>query len=152
MARISKSRDAFICLRDCLFIRAVIHKPVTLAGLFFSDPLVLLFSGNQTGASRIIATQALSLYFLLFLAAGPNYILAAFLQSTGKTTLAMIINLLKGFLLIIPALLILPDHFGLSGVWLSRSLAEILTFAVVGVYTLYYKKQYFHANAIVKHV
>jgi len=88
----------------------------------------------------------------LFLAAGPNYILAAFLQSTGKTTLAMIINLLKGFLLIIPGLLVLPDHFGLSGVWLSRSLAEILTFAVVGVYTLYYKKQYFHANTIVKHV
>ncbi|KAA0993495.1 MATE family efflux transporter [Dyadobacter aurulentus] len=122
---------------------------VTLAGLFLSDPLVFLFSGDQTVSSRQIASQAMNIYFLLFLAAGPNYILAAFLQSTGKTTLTMIINLLKGFLLIVPALLILPEHFGLSGVWLSRSLAEILTFAFVGFYTLYNRKQYFAANAIV---
>lgn len=121
---------------------------VTLTGLLFSDPLVHLFSGDQAVTSRKIASQAMSLYFLLFLAAGPNYILAAFLQSTGKTILSMIINLLKGFLLIVPALLILPDYFGLSGVWLSRSLAEILTFTLVGFYTYYYKKHYFAASAI----
>jgi len=122
---------------------------VTLAGWLMSDILVHLFSGEHSVGSRKIASQAMGLYFLMFLAAGPNYILAAFLQNTGKTTLAMIINLMKGFLLILPALLTLPLYLGLSGVWLSRSLAEIVTFIVVGAYTWYYRTQYFADKAMV---
>ncbi|MCF0074294.1 polysaccharide biosynthesis C-terminal domain-containing protein [Dyadobacter sp. CY261] len=122
---------------------------VTAIGLFLSDQLIVLFSGDQNMAYRKIASQAMSLYFLLFLAAGPNYLLAAFLQSTGKTIISLFINLLKGFLLVAPALLILPDYFGLPGIWLSRSLAEILTFIIIATYTMYYKGRYFSVSAVV---
>lgn len=96
-----------------------------------------------------IANQAMGLYFLLFLAVGPNYLLAAFLQSTGKTTPALFVNLLKGLLLVAPALMILLDYFSLTGIWLSRSLAEILTLFFFAAYTMYYNDRYYAANAII---
>ncbi|MGN7885732.1 MATE family efflux transporter [Dyadobacter endophyticus] len=135
-------------LRFSLVFTLLLGIIVTLIGLFLSDPLIVLFSGDQNMAYRKIASQAMGLYFLLFLAVGPNYLLAAFLQSTGKTTPALFVNLLKGLLLVAPALMILPDYFGLPGIWLSRSLAEILTLLLFAAYTMYYNDRYYAAGAI----
>ena len=135
-------------LRFSLVFTLLLGIIVTLIGLFLSDPLILLFSGDQNMSYRKIAGEAMGLYFLLFLAAGPNYLLAAFLQSTGKTTPALFVNLLKGFLLVAPALMILPNYFGLSGIWLSRSLAEILTLLFFAAYTMYHNDRYYAASAI----
>lgn len=126
-------------LRFSMVFTQLLGIIVTLIGLFLSDPLILLFSGDQNMSYREIAGEAMGLYFLLFLAAGQNYFLAAFLQSTGKTPPALFVNLLKGFLLVAPALMILPNYFGLSGIWLSRSLAEILTLLLFAAYMMYHK-------------
>lgn len=136
-------------LRFTLGFTLLLGIVVTAIGFFVSDQLIMLFSGDENMAYRKIASQAMGLYFLLFLAAGPNYLLAAFFQSTGKTVVSLVINLLKGFLLIAPALMILPEYLGLPGIWLSRSLAEILTLIIVAAYTFYYKDRYFAVNAIV---
>ncbi|MCF2489126.1 MATE family efflux transporter [Dyadobacter sp. CY347] len=137
-------------LRFSLGFTVVLGIVVTAIGLFLSDQLISLFSGDQNIEYRETASQAMGLYFLLFLAAGPNYLLAAFFQSTGKTFLSLLVNLLKGFLLIVPALMILPDYFGLPGIWLSRSLAEILTLIIIAAYTMWYKSRYYAAGAIVR--
>ena len=92
----------------------------------------------------------MGLYFLLFLAAGPNYLLAAFLQSTGKTVASLFVNLLKGFLLVLPALAVLPEYLGMSGIWLSRSLSEIVTLVVIAAYTLYFRSRYYTSDAILQ--
>ncbi|WP_439557302.1 MATE family efflux transporter [Dyadobacter sp.] len=119
-------------------------------GLFLSDLLVELFSGDQNVTYRKTASEAMGLYFLLFLAAGPNYLLAAFLQSTGKTVASLFVNLLKGFFLVLPTLAVLPEHLGMSGIWLSRALSEIVTLVVVAAYTLYFKNRYYTSDAILQ--
>lgn len=139
-------------LRFSMGFTIVLGIVVTAIGLFLSDQLIGLFSGDQNISSRKISSQAMGLYFLLFLAAGPNYLLAAFLQSTGKTILSLCVNLFKGFLLVVPALAILPNYLGLPGIWLSRSLAEILTLTLIVAYTMYYRSQYYSANAIVPNI
>lgn len=135
-------------LRFSLLYTLVLGVLITTLGFLFPDQLVTLFSGDQSAQYHQVASQAMSLYFLLFLAAGPNYLLAAYLQSTGKPTLSILINCLKGFALVILCLSVLPDRFGLAGVWLSRSLAEILTLLLVSIYTLYNRKKYYDESAV----
>lgn len=130
-------------LRFSLVFTMLLGAAIAMSGFLASDLLVKLFSGDKTAAYRQIAGQAMSLYFLLFLAAGPNYILAAYLQSIGKPVISILINILKGLVLVGVCLLVLPGHWGLTGVWLSRSLAEILTLALIGSYTLYHSKKYY---------
>jgi Na+-driven multidrug efflux pump len=109
-----------------------------------------LFSGDESAEFKRIAVNATGLYFILFIAAGPNYILGAYLQSIGKSVMSIVINLLKGFVLMIVFLSVLPGYFemGLNGIWLSRSLTEIGTLLVAGLFTLYYRQRYYSSEAI----
>jgi putative MATE family efflux protein len=124
---------------------------VTAIGCLFPSVLVTLFAGSETGEFKQIASSAIALYFTLFLAAGPNYILSAYLQSIGKPTVSALINILKGFVCIALFLMLLPEYFklGLRGVWLSRSLAEVLTLLLIGGYTFYHKEKFYSENVIV---
>ncbi|MGF7216530.1 putative MATE family efflux protein [Spirosoma lacussanchae] len=135
-------------LRFSLLYTLALGVLIAALGFLVPDQLVTLFSGDQSAQYHQVASQAMSLYFLLFLAAGPNYLLAAYLQSTGKPTLSILINCLKGFVLVVLCLGVLPDRLGLSGVWLSRSLAEILTLLLVSLYTLYYRSKYYAESTL----
>jgi len=119
-------------------------------GFITSDLMITLFSGDKTDEFKQVASNAISLYFLLFIAAGPNYILSAYLQSIGKSTLSTLINILKGFVFIALFLTLLPEYFklGLNGIWLSRSFAETLTLVLIGIYTIYRKEKYYSESVI----
>ena len=136
-------------LRFGLIFTFLLGVFITALGFLLPDLLVSLFSGSKSAAYRAVAIQAISLYFLLFLAAGPNYILAAYLQSTGKLMLSVLINILKGFALVMVWLLLLPEHLGMQGVWLSRSLSELSALLLVGLYTVYHREKYYAENVIV---
>lgn len=125
---------------------------VVTIGFNFSGFLIDLFSGEETKDFKDMATSALGLFFILFLAAGPNYILGAFFQSTGKSLLSITLYILKGLVLLVLFLFVLPDlwDLGLNGVWLSRSFAEIGTLLLIGIFTLIFSKRYFSESAIVK--
>lgn len=135
-------------LRFSLIYTLLLGVLISGLGFLLPEALIKLFSGDKSAAYQAIASQAMSLYFLLFVAAGPNYILAAYLQSTGRSVLSILINILKGFVLVVACLLILPEHLGLSGVWLSRSVAEIATLLLIGMYTVYHRKIYYSASTI----
>lgn len=124
---------------------------ITIPGFLLPGVLITLFSGDETEAFRQVAANAMSLYFILFVAAGPNYILSAYLQSIGKSTVSTLLHVLKGFILIALFLLLLPGYFqmGLQGIWLSRSLAEISTFVMVAIYTFYNREHYYSDKVIV---
>ncbi len=134
-----------------LVFTLVLGLIMTASGFIFSDLLVTLFSGNKTPQFKQIASRAMSLYFILFIAAGPNYILSAYLQSTGKSTISTLINISKGSIMIALFLMILPGFFkmGLSGIWLSRSLAEIFTLLLAGAYTYHNRREYYNEKVVV---
>jgi putative MATE family efflux protein len=137
-------------LKFSLLFTFLIGLLITTAGFAFPDLLVVLFSGEETEEFKQVAGGATSLYFLLFIGAGGNYILGAYFQSIGKSTISILINVSKGIVLITFFLMILPGYFemGLNGIWLSRSLAEIFTLLLIGCYTLLRREEYFSAGAI----
>jgi Na+-driven multidrug efflux pump len=134
----------------CLFT-LVLGLGVASLGFLAPDGLVAMFADDATAASRQVVGGALALYFLLFLAAGPNYILAAYFQSTGKPGVATAMHVLKGLVLVAALLAVLPGAFGLGlrGVWLSRSLAEIFALVLLGGYTWLYGERYYGEHAMV---
>ena len=138
-------------LKFSLVFTIVLGLLITTMGYFIPGLLVRAFSGSETAEFREMASNATSLYFVLFLAAGPNFILGAYFQSIKKTRVSVVINSLKGFVFVWLFLWLLPVHFnmGLKGVWLSRSYAEILALVLVGAYTFLNRKAYFSEHAIV---
>lgn len=125
---------------------------VTIIGFLYPRALIQIFVRNESESFYHFASEGLSLFFLLFLAAGPNYIFAAYLQSIGKIKFSIAVHIFKGVILVGIFLMLLLDHFNMDekGVWLSRSLAEITTLIIVVVFTLIQKHKFYSNKAILE--
>lgn len=130
------------------FILGVI---VIVLGFLVPNFLVRVFSGSESEVFNAMAADALGLFFLLFLFAGPNYILGAYLQSIGKLKVSIALYLLKG-LVLVGLILIITSAFDhdVKWVWLSRTIAEIGALVIIGFYTLYQSQHFYSHKAILK--
>jgi putative MATE family efflux protein len=137
-------------LRFSLLFTLALGGIVFASSTLFSGPLISAFAGRDSETFLTSATHAIALYFILFLAAGPNYILSAYLQSIGKSGMSITINLLKGIVLVWIFLMLLTETFdmGLNGIWLSRGLTEITTLVIIVILTIYYRKSYYAPEVI----
>jgi Na+-driven multidrug efflux pump len=115
------------------------------ASSVFSRELIEFVSGDSSLSFKSESQKALILSFLLYILAGPNYLLAMYMQVIGKSSVAIIINASKGFVLLALLLFMLPQIFvsSLDGIWISRPVAELATFILGGCFVLYKKDYYF---------
>ncbi|MBE0675279.1 MAG: MATE family efflux transporter [Bacteroidales bacterium] len=94
----------------CMFI------PEQIVGLFNSDNPEL----------RIIGVNGLRIYSALLPLVGFQIIASNLFQSIGKAKLAAFLSLLRQVIYLIPLLAVLPQFYGLAGVWLAMPVSDFL--------------------------
>ena len=110
--------------------------------LIFKIPIVAIFNSENNSALAKLALNGLPLYFLALFGACFNIILSIFFAAVGKAKQSFIIALLRGYLLILPFVILLGKTFGLTGVWLSLPLSEGLTLVIAIFLFIQLKKIY----------
>lgn len=110
--------------------------------LIFKIPIVAIFNSENNSALAKLALNGLPLYFLALFGACFNIILSIFFAAVGKAKQSFIIALLRGYLLILPFVILLGKTFGLTGVWLSLPLSEGLTLVIAIFLFIQLKKAY----------
>ena len=90
----------------------------------------VLFLRIFTGEAALLekGAAALRITVLMYPLIGIPFISGAFFQGIGKGTPALLLALLRQFLLYIPLIFLLPLRFGLNGIWSATPLADFLTF------------------------
>jgi putative MATE family efflux protein len=63
-------------------------------------------------------------------------------QAIGKTIPSLIIILSRQLLLLLPAILILPLFFGLTGIWLSVPISNFISILITGVYVWWQARKF----------
>lgn len=106
----------------CIYIIILIFaKPIT--ALFTDDPAVIEKTPNALrwvfAASPIIAIQLIG---------------SAYFQAAGKAWKALMLTLTKQGFFLIPLILILPNYFGIFGVWVAFPIADVLATIVTGLF------------------
>ena len=102
-------------------------------GLYIkAEPVALLFNRDGDVQLQQIAVEGIRLYFAAIPFAGFNILLASYFASIEKAVPAQVISMLRGIVLIIPIVIGMANVCGLTGVWLSFVVTEILT-VVVGI-------------------
>jgi Na+-driven multidrug efflux pump len=139
-------------LRFALLFSSVLGIVIFLTGVCLADFMINIVSGNESVAFRQVATQAILLSFVLFLATGANYLLVMYIQIIGKAMLSTTINIVRGFVLIALFLFLLPTPLAmhLNGVWLARPLAEISLLLGLSGYLWFRRNAFFSDDAILK--
>lgn len=105
---------------------------------FFPEKLYLLFIGNKGSIKEIVemGVPAMRIYLAMLPIIGFQIVSANFFQATGKPKHAMLLSLSRQVLILIPALIILPKYFGLTGVWASAPLADFLASIITGLFLI----------------
>lgn len=91
-----------------------------------SHHIISFFSQDKELTSLGVSCMRLGTLCLPLM--GPIVMLHTVLQAVGKGTAAMWFALARNLLFFYPFIVLLPQHIGLSGVWLAFSLAELLAF------------------------
>lgn len=98
---------------------------------------------NSEGNKKLqdIAVTGMRLYFTSIPFMGLNILLSAFFASTEKALPAQGISLSRGLFLILPAAFLLANLFGMTGIWLSCPVTELIV-SVMGVMVYSAKKTF----------
>lgn len=114
--------------------------------MLFPNALVRCFSSDP--ALSGIAVQGMRTYLLLLPLIGVQMVSSTYYQSVGKPMLAMVIGLTRQVLFLVPAFLILPRIYGLSGVWYAGIVADFLSVALSATLILFEFKKTRRMEAI----
>ncbi len=97
---------------------------------FFAPYITMLFL-DKTERAFAICAEGLPYFgagvvFITF-----NIVVIGYLQSIEQSARATVYTLLRGFIIVIPCFIILPELIGNTGIWLAIPVAEVLTTLVI---------------------
>jgi len=101
-----------------------------LIGLSFSEEIVNLFNSEGDKALLSMAIEGINIYFSAFIIMGVNIVTTSFFASINKTKESFAISMIRGLIVVIPLILLLPNFLGMTGVWLTIPLAEVITLLI----------------------
>ncbi len=108
--------------------------PEACARLFTTDPTLIDLSVN-----------GLRIEMLAFPIVGYQMVVTSFFQSIGKAKVSMFLSLSRQLIFLLPLLSILPQVYGVDGVWwsmpVSDFVASVVTFVIMTIYMRKFKKQ-----------
>lgn len=125
----------------------IAEKSALLLGALFlivgitGTPVLVSLFGVSSDEIKTLAIQGIKLFFTGYLFIGINFIYMTYYQSIGQIGPAILIIVMRGFILLFAALWILPQWIGVEGVWLALPVAELLVAVFIVVFTRKYMFQ-----------
>ena len=80
-----------------------------------------------------LAVPGLRWVFLIYPLVGFQMVSSAFFQSIGKPKKSIILAMTRQILFLIPILLILPNYWGVTGVWASMTISDAVSVVLAGI-------------------
>ncbi|MFY0604428.1 MAG: MATE family efflux transporter [Flavobacteriaceae bacterium] len=100
--------------------------------VFFPETITQVFTNNPTLIER--TPNALLLAFLATPVITTQLIGSAYFQAAGKALPALLLTLLKQGIFLIPLVYILPQFYGINGVWYSFPIADVCATLITYIY------------------
>lgn len=111
-------------VRTAIVAATVIATAGWLLFISFPDAIISAFN-SDSDELRGVGVEGLIIYNAMLPIVGFQIIASNFFQSIGKARLAIFLTLLRQGIFIIPLLFILPQFFGLMGIWLAMPVSDV---------------------------
>lgn len=121
-------------LKRAYWLSVSVTTAICVSGSAFGLCFPSLIAKAFTSDSYLIevTSRCLSLSLLAFSVVGFQVVSTTFFQSIGSVGKSIFLSLTRQVIFLIPLLFILPDKFGLDGVWLSFPGSDLLATLVTG--------------------
>jgi Na+-driven multidrug efflux pump len=116
-------------LKRAFWLATIASLVITSVGAAFGQafPSLIARAFNDNEALIAATVNSLSISLTLFYVVGFQIVATTFLQSIGLAGKSIFLSLVRQVIFLIPFLLILPQHFGLDGVWASFPTADVFS-------------------------
>lgn len=120
-------------LKYALYTTITVGTVLFAIVFFFTEEVILVFVKASDNIINL-GIPAIRIYLSAFCIMNINILLCNYFQSVGEEKLSINISIIRGFLLNIILLLLLPLIFGGTSLWLVVPITEIITLIGIGIY------------------
>lgn len=120
-------------LKYALFTSISLAILIYFGVVYNAESIISIFNKDGNIEIAQIGKSGLIIYFIGFFFAGINIVMTMFLTATEQAKNAFTISILRGFIIIVPMVLLLSSIWKMTGVWLSFTFTEI----IVTITTIY---------------
>jgi putative MATE family efflux protein len=124
-------------MRKSVFVSILISLSFAFTAFLFleafASPIVGLFSKDST--LLVIAIKALRFHSSALVFIAPIIIFIYTLMGLGKGTLAMVLIFFRDSIVFAPMLFILPEFWGITGVWMALPVTNLIALFVIVFWT-----------------
>ena len=137
-------------LQEVVKLTAICAIAVTTTGFLvaelFPATLVKMFTSDQSLIDE--AVHGLRISFMFYPIVGFQMVTSNFFRSIGYAGTAIFLSLSRQLIFLLPMLYILPEYFGLGGIWASMPLADLIACAVSASMMIYHLRKFRSAVSI----
>lgn len=123
-------------VKEALKLAVIAATLICLVGFiltqFFTVGLIKIF--NSDPELLTVASYGMKVFLSMMPLLGAQIVSANYFQAVGKAPKAMFLSLLRQVIVLIPMLLILPQYFGLKGVWFAGPISDATAFVVTVIF------------------
>lgn len=123
-------------LLQTIFWASIITTFGFVIGELFPEPLSRIFTNDQELIDKTV--HGMRIIFMFFPIVGFQMVTSNFFQSLGMPKISIFLSLTRQLLFLLPLLFILPNFFGIAGVWASMPVADLIA-SVVSFFMLMYQ-------------
>lgn len=105
-----------------------------ILGIFFGEEMVRLFIRDQEEVVKL-ASRGVVIYFFNFIFLGFNMAVIMYYQAIEKPMISTLFTILRGFVIVLSCLYVLPRFLGIDGVWMTIPLTETIVFLIIVAYS-----------------
>lgn len=136
-----KNKNIKVVLKYGLITSIIVGIGCYLIGISFSEEIVNLFNGEGDKLLLSIAIEGINIYFTAFIIMGINILITSFFASINNPKESLLISIMRGLVIVIPLIILLPSFFEMIGVWMTIPLAEAITLLISIKFYLKYKRE-----------
>ena len=131
-------------LKLTIIFATIVTTTGFLIGMFIPELAVGIFTSDRELIA--LSSRGLSIVVMFFPIIGFQMVTANFFQSIGMASKAIFLSLTRQMLILVPCLLILPQFYGVAGVWYSMPVADFCA-CLIAVMMLTWQFRKFKAAA-----
>lgn len=136
-----KVKDIKVIYKYGLILSLVMGVLCYLLSFKFSEEIVNLFNNEGNTELLYMAVDGIKVYFVAFIIMGLNIVTTSFFASINEGKESFTISIMRGLIVIIPLISLLPRLFGMTGVWITIPLVEVITLLISTWLYLKYRKR-----------
>lgn len=99
--------------------------------VFYAKPIISVFNKENSTELLNMTLIGIKIYFAAFFFMGINIVTAAYFGALDRPKEAFLISIMRGVVVVIPAILLCSSLWGLNGAWLSMPVTEGVVFICV---------------------